>query len=143
MSPFQALKPSDPYYANWLELRRRRKRAWIAFFTWPLVALIMSGILGVIFGPSHGTFLGGGLLAGLVVFGFRASPMEWPCPRCGRPFCRDGFISWPFTDRCLHCGLWEYAPDDPDQRAFVPTCMKPSDEEGNAMTLERVEMEQG
>jgi hypothetical protein len=29
----------------------------------------------------------------------------WPCPRCGKPFVFKRYSSFPFRDKCSHCGL--------------------------------------
>lgn len=53
--------------------------------------------------------VGAGLLLAVRV-GFHV----WPCPRCGKPFCRGS--AWGgqnmFARQCVHCGLREHEIDE-------------------------------
>jgi hypothetical protein len=105
---FRSLKPDDPCYANWAEMRRRTRLFWIAFFTWaPLTALLLASA-ELAFGAPSAWVAAPGVLA---VFVARIYQVLWPCPRCEKPFYSyGGWLYWPFADRCLHCDLPEHSP---------------------------------
>ena len=44
-------------------------------------------------------------LVSLILTMFRIS--YWPCPRCGKPFCKksEWDRSWIYVGQCVHCGL--------------------------------------
>ena len=44
-------------------------------------------------------------LLSLVFVAFRTA--EWPCPVCGKPFCRKTVLTRVelYAQRCVHCGL--------------------------------------
>ena len=100
---FTSLKPEDPYYPNWLNLRRRTRRFWIIFWIWPLMFALLVGLFKNAFVAFP--------VALLIVAAARFYQATWPCPRCGEPFYYDNrwLWYWPFALRCMHCGLQEYA----------------------------------
>src|SRR5262245_37679733 len=111
MSPaFATLKPTDPYYGNWVEMRRRAKIKWLLFLCWPLMICLNSMVVHVITGsPSGAVWF---VLVWIVILYLAGMwQMQWPCPRCNQPFYyRNAFSQRPWADNCLHCGLREYAP---------------------------------
>lgn len=113
---FPFLQPDAPYYASWADMRRRRTRAWRAFFMCGPLVLLICGPL-VILGGAFGWDRVGRYLIFLVVlpivgrvWWLGISAGYWPCPRCGNPFYIAAGIRWWFADNCLHCGLPEFAP---------------------------------
>jgi hypothetical protein len=120
---YNFLKPTDEYYANWQELRRRRKRFWqYTALTIPGIAVLwgIATLLCWLFRSKIALAPAGVLtLAALVAwmiwsFMERWHLLRWPCPRCRRPFFNYRWVGYSsLTCRCLHCGLDIYAPCDP------------------------------
>src|SRR3954470_15186529 len=99
---FDALQPSDPYYADWADLRRRRRIAWAADILFPVASVLVHWPLHAAFGW-HWPWTALPVLFGVGLANlYRQS---WPCPRCGHTYFRTCGFSWPFANRCLHCGL--------------------------------------
>ncbi len=107
---FRHLKPTDPYFACWLERKRRTRQFWLAFLAWPFATVALSVIWQSLLKDSSFFWV---LLVTVppLVF-FRLRQVRWPCPRCGNPFYASGFLYRAFANSCLHCGLLEYAADD-------------------------------
>jgi hypothetical protein len=108
---FRFLKPGDPYYPNWVAMRRRTSFAWLAFAAWPLLAVLLGGALLVV-GLPGGPLLWGAGLALVFIFVVRQRQVNWPCPRCGLPFYRAWWGYRACANHCRHCGLPEYAPHE-------------------------------
>src|SRR4051794_36983117 len=116
---FKGLRPSDPYYPNWLSLRRRVIGGRLALVVM-LACLAWSMIVRQTGGPAELTAmvsLALAMVANLFV-GYRWSWRRWPCPRCGKQFyVSDLHCGIPLEPRfpehthCVHCNLPEYAPD--------------------------------
>ena len=103
------LKPEDPYYPNWVNMRQRTRAAWFAIALWLPTTFLFSGVLRLIFGLD-GSFFWAALPTTCIVIVFRVYQTTWPCPRCGRSFYWTCCAYWGFTSCCLHCRLPEYAP---------------------------------
>lgn len=108
---FRFLKPGDPYYPNWIEMRRRTRQSWLAFAVWPFLSFLL-GFALLPLGLPGIPLLWGGALAACPFFVVQWRRVYWPCPRCGRPFYYDWGYWGIFVDKCLHCGLSEYAPNE-------------------------------
>ena len=108
---FHFLKPGDPYYSHWVNMRRRTRKAWLAVALWPPSTFLVSAIFRLVFGSDDLSFLLAALFTGCICFAFGLNQVAWPCPRCGNPFYRTLGLYWGWTNHCLHCGLPEYAPD--------------------------------
>jgi ribosomal protein S27AE len=107
---FRHLKPTDPYYACWLERKRLTRVFWLALLAWPIVTLALHEALEVLCQKPGFLFA---LLPTLpVVFLLSLQQARWPCPRCGNSFYARQFRYFPFANSCLHCGLLEYAGGD-------------------------------
>lgn len=116
---FNFIKPGDPYYPNWVDLRRRRLAFRLALLGCLPVTIGLAVICGMLFDNHQSSFFLVAIptLLVLVVLNWRRA--NWPCPRCGKPFYNSWFVYWPYADNCSHCGLPEYAPTD--DRAEVRT----------------------
>src|ERR1700732_4199131 len=111
---FQSLKPSDPYYSNWVEMRRRRRMAVIGFVAFPFAGLLLTHLLSTTFGGTGDDYVFWVIIPLMAVIALAYwRLMIWPCPRCGNWFywCL-GLIQivWLFATHCMHCGLPKYAP---------------------------------
>ena len=100
-----------PYAARWRQFRRRRNVAWLVF------AGYLPGVpaLGLPLAGRFGSELPLYAIAALWLIAMLAAgvyAINWKCPRCGKPFLRDGWIHNAFARSCLHCGLpkWSTAP---------------------------------
>jgi hypothetical protein len=109
---FNLLKPTDPYYAQWADRRRRAVFFWIAFVAWLPATALNIFFVHLVLGPSGAWIFLGALPPVAVMTGFHLFFFDWRCPRCGNTFYQTVFLYWPFADNCLHCGLPEYAPRD-------------------------------
>lgn len=110
---FRGLKPDDPYYPCWVEMRRRRWVCCIGVLVWIPATLVLGGLLTLLLGRTVGFICT--VLPFLVGwFALDNRRLSWPCPRCGQPFysSRGMWPGRPLADNCLHCGLMEYAPSD-------------------------------
>jgi hypothetical protein len=117
---FTFLKPQHAYYANWQEMRRRRRLFW----TYTALMMPVTVLLWLIVSPL--CFLlksdaPAGAVAIAMMIGWPAAriyQLRWPCPRCGKPF----FFSWwgyrYYRDQCAHCDLPLYAPCDPAEQQW-------------------------
>jgi hypothetical protein len=105
---FQFLKPGDPYYPNWVDMRRRALIAWLTFAAWAPATALLALLLGAAL-RLRGALLWAAVPTTLVFIAARVYATSWPCPRCGRPFYRSWWVYWPFANNCLPCGLPEYA----------------------------------
>jgi hypothetical protein len=115
---FQFLQPGDPYYPNWVELRRRTLIAWLAFAAWIPVSLILALLLDTLFRLPGALVWAAGPLA-VVVMCVQVYRTAWPCPRCGQPYYGSWFLRrYGLANRCLHCGLPEYAPHGDYEPSF-------------------------
>jgi len=117
---FRFLKPSHPYYPAWQEYRRRRK-LWILTFA----GLVAAAALGQLIAMPLGYWFESDIpelvvvatigCIGLPLVSFRTWQMvSSRCPRCARVFNWGSFS----LDKCLHCGLEEYAPCDPAEQQW-------------------------
>lgn len=109
---YTGLKPEHAYYGAWQEYRRRRRLAWIATLSWAPIGLLGAIALLPLCKVLHS---GWPLLIWLVlVVGLASAAYHyflcWRCPQCGQTFMWSWWANWPFTDKCLHCGLDRYAP---------------------------------
>jgi hypothetical protein len=104
---FQNLQLGDPYYANWLEMRRRTVIFWVCFAALPPVWGILEVARELTLVRLAWTFAAMVALA-IAFFFIRFWQVSWPCPRCGNSFYIRLF--GPIQDSCLYCGLPEYAP---------------------------------
>lgn len=103
---------------EWSGYYRRRKRFWRCaksyFVAWLLVlgsGLVIAGIVWTVGLPprfdlylflvpaAYLFFRHFQLMAVAIAFSF------WRCPHCRRPFGLSFFVNWPFTTKCVHCGL--------------------------------------
>lgn len=122
LPPF--LKKTDPYYPNWIEMRRRTRVGCIGgIMLLPLTLIFLSlsdAVLRMCLGSENCWFLSAALaLVLFIVLGrYLGRPSrEWPCPRCGKRFYKlelQFFARWNglvYNDYCHHCGLPEYAPN--------------------------------
>ena len=100
---FRALMATDPYYPNWLDLRRRDVVDGAVLAASLLAMVLTHQLTEYLWLPVVVSF-GGVLLA-------RWHRVRWPCPRCGRPFDRRLVREYlAANSRCGHCGLPKYAP---------------------------------
>jgi hypothetical protein len=106
--------PVSEYTRAWATYNRRWVASWII-----LAIVILYAIMAAFFRPSHGPTSKGSLIlwvaaiaAVQLIFYFRF--IQWPCPRCGKPFNqmvlepqRKFKCAAPFSrfERCQHCGL--------------------------------------
>ena len=99
----------NDYPAAWHDYRRRSRRVLIAMVACMPVGLAGGAFLGVWFDNPVPQFAAL-LLAAAVVGCFNHRLLNWPCPRCGKPFHRDGPWRNPFARRCESCGLPKQEP---------------------------------
>jgi hypothetical protein len=90
--------------AEWQRFRFWRRLYWLMFFASPLWVMAV-GIPGQYFFrsdlPAFGAFVV--FLAAWSYVAFQV--IDFPCPRCGRPFFRGAFFHNSFGRKCVHCGL--------------------------------------
>jgi hypothetical protein len=112
---FQFLKPEHPYWENWCERRRLRRRCLISSFLFPIAAFAVAIPFMFVFRSEIPCFI---LFAAAMAIVMRNSwqCLQWPCPRCGRPFSRTIYGTFWFHDQCHHCELDAYAPCDPTEQ---------------------------
>lgn len=110
---FKFVKEGDRYYPNWVDMRRRFRDCWLVFIAAGPINFLAMVFLDVAFGIHSSSiwFSMFGVYA-VAMFAMRIWAVNWPCPRCGKPFYRSLFVTWTLAGNCLHCGLPEYAPDD-------------------------------
>ena len=111
---FRFLKPADPYYANWVDVRQRTLVSWLSilvFVLWPFIAGGLEVGIAWAFGTAVSLFWTA-IFPMIVFVILRFWMAYWPCPRCGNPYYTTWYCYWPFAFHCLHCGLPEYAPKD-------------------------------
>jgi len=108
---FRFLKPSDPYFPNWVDMRRRTVLAWVGFAAFGPLSLLLDFFCFLAFRLEGLPWVA--LPGVLLFFGLAIYQGLWPCPRCGNPFYSSGgmLLYWPFANNCLHCKLPEYAPN--------------------------------
>src|SRR5262245_54333954 len=98
---FRYLKPTDPYYPNWADRRRRVRLAWGGVAASMVVFAVLATAVEIIFGrggwtfwlavvPTITLFYSGWIYLGL-----------WRCPRCGGSFYTR---LKPFANYCVQCG---------------------------------------
>jgi hypothetical protein len=107
---FQYLKPEHEYYAKWCNLHRRRRLFWISAASWFSLSVILALPLSA-FCPAKALPLVLFFTLTVPVMAAYLYCLAWACPRCGGRFYWTFWTSWPLADRCLHCGLPEYAPN--------------------------------
>jgi hypothetical protein len=110
---FSFLKPDDPYYANWVSMRRRWQIFWLVFGLNAPAFLAVSGLFQVLLRPHEPPWI---IVPIVLLFagadgGALHYVKRWPCPRCRNPFYSTFWVHWPFATRCLHCKLPRYAPN--------------------------------
>jgi len=106
------LSAGDPYYRQWVEYQRVRRRSIILF----LLLFYGGGGLSVVLVQT--------LLPRAPLWAGPASVLPWavaaivvsqaavrvPCPRCGKPFHVTFWYHNAFARRCVHCRLPKWAP---------------------------------
>src|SRR3989442_765481 len=120
---FNFVKPDDPYYPNWVEKRRRARIFWLCSLAWLPVTFLSVLFIWWGFDTEVQWGLLGAIPTTIVYVGVRFYTLEWPCPRCGRPFYYVPWFFFPFADNCLHCGLPEYAPRDDSVDLLMSTAI--------------------
>lgn len=106
---FRLLKPSDPYYRQWVRFRRGLiLRTVGGCLGMPLV--LISLFLATRFLPrEYGWYVAG--VVYVIVIILLASLYRPLCPRCRQGFYRMLWArDFPALERCHHCGLQLYAP---------------------------------
>jgi len=140
------LRPSDPYWSQWVQFRALRRRALVTTVLFPIAVLlvfpatvvlleVVAEFLGL---AKEGSTLPAWIIT--VLFGAMvapwlreavATPCSWRCPRCELPFLtpesfgtpqvRGSHASgvnpfWPMVQLCVNCGLAKWTPRNPDNR---------------------------
>jgi hypothetical protein len=108
---FNFLKPDDPYYANWVNMRRHRLLFWAGVIAWIPIAILNVALVRWLTESDTLSYLGF-VPPTLIIYGIRMYSATWPCPRCGNPFYTGTFHSNPAASYCVNCNLPEYAPRD-------------------------------
>ena len=103
-----------PLHPIWIAYRRRRRLPFVLLLSGPATFLVIDRALRVIGYQLAGElfvacFLGWGVAFAISMWRW----MLFACPRCRGLFHIRGFVSSPFSVRCLRCGFpkWKDPPD--------------------------------
>jgi hypothetical protein len=111
-----AARPPDPYLVAWDTYRSRRRAKWILFFTWPLVAKYLLGMLFIqrLLGPDGALY--GYAVLGLAAFVGMGYLSRLDCPRCGERMFIFGWWGDRPSDGCRSCDLKLGTPKYPAEQ---------------------------
>lgn len=95
----------DPYVRAWESLRRSRRTAWIAFFSWPIVIAIGIKSLHAFTGVEENEVAPFVAIPVFLIMLVLLGSFHFSCPHCGGNFYRKGRYHNAFSETCLHCGI--------------------------------------
>jgi hypothetical protein len=110
---FHALKPSDPYYSQWLDYHQRERQElnWTGYFSGVAGLIYLAVIL--LWPGKRSSIAVIWLVVWVTIIAIRGDRLaHWPCPRCGQPFKRRPGWRIGLERGCVYCGLPMWAPDD-------------------------------
>ena len=88
----------------WQRYRFWRRLYWLMFLAAPLWVLALGFLGTILFGSPIPAFAAFYIwLAAWAYVAFQV--IDFPCPRCGRPFFHKTFYGRWFPKSCAHCGL--------------------------------------
>jgi len=93
--------PVDRYLAAWERLAASRSRAGWGAFLGVSAAIVGGGLLSLV---SHGAAAAFVAVTALAI-GAGLESQRFSCPRCEKPFFRDGKRRAAPAEACVHCGL--------------------------------------
>ena len=115
---FKDLKPSDQFFQAWSVYRQKHFINNILF----VVAFVLCAIvISLDLRKNTKSFILVFVLLSMIV---RANVVFcWRCPRCREPFHRNGWSFHPDFNKCAHCGLPRWAPNE--MQHLTRRCSRP------------------
>ena len=102
----------DPYYQAWQDYSRVWRRSlFLIIVLFYCVNFVLLWIVGTMFPMAPKWVLPICLALGTApAVIVSQAPIQWPCPRCGKPFHKTKWGYSGFARRCMHCRLPKWAP---------------------------------
>lgn len=108
------LKAGDPYFGQWMQYRRVRRRSHGLSLLLVLGGGLLSWQLLAALAPAAPGWAWLVALVPWLFAGARANQaaLRCPCPRCGKPFHAADWYRNDLARRCIHCELPKWAPGE-------------------------------